>query len=552
VKFEYNNLMFMTAGLLIEEVTGKTWEEFIKERLFAPLGMDGVTLSVDDSPHMPDYSLPYVHRDNEIVEIPFRNIDSIGPAGAVNASVTDMAKWLTFNLNYGKAGGKNLLSEPSVFDMYTIHTPFGTPIRGDETTLGYGLGWNIVLYHDHLRVEHGGGIDGFVTSVSMLPNDGIGVVVLTNRSTNLAYAVDYYATDLMLGREPMDKSSHLRGHKGYSAGEKNENLPKTTHDLADFTGKYTHPGYGTIKISLEKDVLSCFFNSINSELENSSYDTFGIINERFEGMFLTFNTASDGKITSITIPFDSDIDPIVFTKEPMIREYTVKRANERIVIDGKLDERAWKNASFTENFVIFHNGANSTYETKAQMLWDNDNLYVAFTVEDTDVWATMKNHDDQLWNEETVEIFIDPDGNGSNYLDLKVNPLGTTLDNLMSREYSKGGNSDFKWNLEGFNAAVTVMGKINDQKGKDKGWICEVAIPFASVAFTAPSMKFPPDDGDSWRMNVCRTENIRGEKPSQEAVSWNRTDGRGFNAPDKFGRILFSAESVDKIASAAK
>ena len=84
LSFQYNNLMFMTAGLLIEEVTGKTWEEFITERLHRPLGMDGVTLSVEDSRNRPDYSLPYAvdHNDN-IVEIPFRNIDAVGPAGSV-------------------------------------------------------------------------------------------------------------------------------------------------------------------------------------------------------------------------------------------------------------------------------------------------------------------------------------------------------------------------------------------------------------------------------------------------------------------------------------
>ena len=266
--------------------------------------------------------------------------------------------------------------------------------------------------------------------------------------------------------------------------------------------------------------------------------------EAYRDKKLSFTTGPDGKITSLAIPFGPSVDPIVFMKEPMIREYVVKRAGEKISIDGKLDERAWKNAVDTEEFVIHQNGAKASFATRARMIWDDDNLYVAFTVEDEDVWATMENHDEHLWNEEVVEIFIDPDGDGRNYIEIQVNPLGTTLDILLNRQYSKGGRADFGWTLEGFESAVTVEGKLNEEKGKDKRWICEVAIPFESVSPVAPSLAYPPADGDSWRINVCRMEKGRGKNDINEAVSWNPTDKRGFHVTEKFGRIIFSSETV--------
>ena len=107
------------------------------------------------------------------------------------------------------------------------------------------------LYNDHLRVQHGGSIDGFAASVSMLPNDGIGIVILTNNGASLVNVVDYYATDIMLGGEPVDRSAQLRGSGRHTEGKTDEDVPKTTHKLSDFAGKYNHPGYGTVAITLE-------------------------------------------------------------------------------------------------------------------------------------------------------------------------------------------------------------------------------------------------------------------------------------------------------------
>ncbi|GAF69562.1 unnamed protein product [marine sediment metagenome] len=227
-----------------------------------------------------------------------------------------------------------------------------------------------------------------------------------------------------------------------------------------------------------------------------------------------------------------------------INEYVVKKAVSPITIDGRLSEPEWEEAALTERFVYYVNGSATVLSTQGKMLWDDQYLYVAFICEDPDVWATLKNHDDHLWNEEVAEMFIDPDGDGLNYLELQVNPLGTLMDLLMSKAYSDGGKSDFDWNLNGFTAGIFVDGTLNDINDNDIKWVCEVRLPFENMAFSAPAMDFPPKDGDSWRLNLYRYDYGGDDRKDTELSAWNRTDSRGFHAPDKFGRIIFSQEPV--------
>ena len=227
-----------------------------------------------------------------------------------------------------------------------------------------------------------------------------------------------------------------------------------------------------------------------------------------------------------------------------IREYTAKRVSGTIEIDGQLDEPEWQNAQFTETFVPYNEDYTPRFPTKVQMLWDDNNLYIAVTMTDEDVWATYTQHDAYLWEEEVAEVFIDPDGDGLNYMELQANPLGTTLDLLMSKAYSEGGSSDFDWTLDGFSVGIGVDGTLNDQSDTDTKWICEIALSFNGMSSTAPSMNFPPESGDIWRLNVYRYDYDRTDDWRNELTGWNKTDSRGFHAPDKFGRVVFSDAQV--------
>jgi len=233
-----------------------------------------------------------------------------------------------------------------------------------------------------------------------------------------------------------------------------------------------------------------------------------------------------------------------------IRQYVVKRATAPLTIDGHLTEPDWQAAAFSEKFVHYQDGLPANPSTQVKYLWDDQYLYIGFICQDPDVWATMTERDDRLWHEDVVEIFCDPDGDGLNYCEIQVNPLGTILDIFFEKPFANGGIGNRTWNLDSLKTGVSVQGTLNNKNDIDTGWTAEVAIPFKELQFMAPSMNFPPHDGDKWRILTARYDYQRTEPQIVEASSWNQTDSvGGFHVPSKFGCIIFSKETVTSINS---
>lgn len=176
-KFQYQNVMFLAAGEIVSKVQKQPWEKFVETRIFAPLGMTNSDLSVTKMQRAKDYSLGYDYNfdTKETRLLPFRNIDEIAPAGAINSSAKDMAQWLRFVSNRGEVGGKRLISEKS-FDEWT------KPQMKIGGKTSYGLGWFLQEWNNLKVVQHGGNIDGFNSMVAMIPEKKLGFVMLTNVS----------------------------------------------------------------------------------------------------------------------------------------------------------------------------------------------------------------------------------------------------------------------------------------------------------------------------------------------------------------------------------
>lgn len=235
-----------------------------------------------------------------------------------------------------------------------------------------------------------------------------------------------------------------------------------------------------------------------------------------------------------------------FAQTPALHEYTALKTPGKITIDGKLNEPGWKAAPFTEPFVIYTNAATPKFPTKCKLLWDDKNLYIAFVMTDRDVWAKTKVYKDDiktcLCSEEVAEIFIDPDGDGKQYLELEINPYGAIMDlKLVNENLSKPENMDLGWSYKGIQVGIGVTGTLNDSTDVDQNWILEVALPFSNFAAPAPSMSIPPKPGDMWRINLYRYDYGRTDERLTELTAWNMTDRkRGFHAPNRFGKVLFS------------
>jgi CubicO group peptidase (beta-lactamase class C family) len=343
-RFQYNNLMFLTAGYLIEVLTGKSWEEAIRATILEPLGMTRTNFSVDDSQKDSDFAQPYGERDKKVQKIPFRRITNIGPAGSINSSVNEMSHWLIAHLNGGLYQDKKIINAATLQDMHLAHMPMGqTPADPRISPGDYGLGWMIDHYRGHSRVHHGGSIDGFLAMVSLFPEDGLGFVALANLSgTGLPELAIRTAADRLLGLEPVDWLGE--GAKRIAEGDKLQDeaqkkakarrRPGTSpaHKLEEYAGLYAHPGYGELKIFLEGNRLSFTFNGITTPLEHWHYETFSggeAPDPAFKDGKLNFRTDVDGNVAELVVPMDLSADPIVFTKKPDARYFDPKYLEKR-------------------------------------------------------------------------------------------------------------------------------------------------------------------------------------------------------------------------------
>lgn len=335
--FQYNNLMFVTAGYLIEHVTGQTWEEFVTEHLFLPLGMTSSTTSIHALQQTDDYALPYQEKQGEVCEIPFYDkFQIIGPAGGVNTSLTDIQHWLRFQLSEGKHGNVQLLAAEQLAHNHTSQSvipPGGTILMGKHPEFAnwnYGMGWFVGSFRGHRMVQHGGSIDGFMAEVALLPDDNAAVAVFTNRGGTLVpYIIAFSACDRLLGAAKTDWNGRIQkeiedlkaqGEKLLAEMQKAEPaVPKTqpSHPLDDYCGLYEHAGYGRVTISRDADQLQFTYNDIASSLTHVHYDIFEVNIERFEFKArVSFATAEKGSIESLAVKLEPEIKAQVFTRVP--------------------------------------------------------------------------------------------------------------------------------------------------------------------------------------------------------------------------------------------
>jgi hypothetical protein len=216
--------------------------------------------------------------------------------------------------------------------------------------------------------------------------------------------------------------------------------------------------------------------------------------------------------------------------------YEIKRASSPITIDGKLTDRAWVTAAQT---VLWRHPTTGKpqegIDTWAKMLWDDENLYVAFSAEDSDVWSTITARDGNLWDEEVLELYIDAKKNGTDYLEFQINPNNAVFDAFFPKPTNRNLEQARARNLEKMESAVTVSGTLNKRDDEDRAWFAELRIPLASI----PSMgNVPPRDGDTVRVNFYRYD--RPSNGEVNTLAWSPIGGGSFHKPERFGVATFT------------
>jgi len=223
-----------------------------------------------------------------------------------------------------------------------------------------------------------------------------------------------------------------------------------------------------------------------------------------------------------------------------------KVKNGAIKLDGKLDEKEWKDAPSTGEFVKTMDGAAGDQKTTAKLLWDDKNLYVLVDVQDADVASQFTKHDDPIWKEDAVELFIDADKNGHGYVELQVNPRNATFDSWFA---TVRPNGDPKWDSN-MVTAVTVDGTLDNRDDVDKGWRAELAIPLVAVKGRDDKMdvRIPPKVGDSWKLDIVRVEKPKDKQLT--ASAWAQIDISDFHALDRLVTVTFGDDKGKTVAAA--
>ena len=324
-RYAYDNLLYMVAGQIIPAVTGKSWEAYVRERILTPLGMTTTNLSTTSFKAGDDYAWPHSRVDGKLQVVQFQALDNLAPAGSINSSSLEMGKWLLLQLNRGKLPGsdKRLFSEAQSREMWTPQTILPTddssgPLAPlNHKFAAYGLGWGLQDYHGRKVVGHSGGLLGFVSMVRLVPEENLGIVVLTNaEQTGAMAAIIYHLLDHYLGLKPIDWIAAFKADDESNQKETAEALKKqeTTRaadskpslPLEKYVGVYTDAWYGPATIRMDSGQLVFTLDhtpSAVADLQHWQYDTFKAHwrDRTIEDAFVTFALKPTGAIDHFTM-----------------------------------------------------------------------------------------------------------------------------------------------------------------------------------------------------------------------------------------------------------
>jgi CubicO group peptidase (beta-lactamase class C family) len=331
--YGYCNAAFLTAGEIIPRATGISWEDYVRDKIFRPLGMTRTLALTSNLPAASNKAAAHDIVQGKVIKVPYCMIDNLAPAGSVSSSVNDMSKWVMTLLNNGKFEDKQVIPEAAIRETRYPHTIVGNggvPFNKGHFEL-YGLGFDLREYAGSTIVSHTGAVTGFLSSVTLVPEEGLGIVVLTNSIRNsLFYALAQEILDAFLGL-PYRNYSNFYNTMNQLSVNQNQNTEKQLRDsvalelktaipLHDYVGDYHNDVYGNMKVILENGKLLMkfehhphMFARLESLGGNRFYVTFS--DPEFETAVFPF-LVENGTVKSVTVKVADFIEytPYVFQK----------------------------------------------------------------------------------------------------------------------------------------------------------------------------------------------------------------------------------------------
>lgn len=331
-RFQYNNLGYVVAAEILRGATGYDWNTWVEQRIFAPLGMDDSRTRGADFLGVENRADGHRLDDDAAVTMPHRTIDAIGPAGSITSSAKDMARWARLHLSDGELDGTAVIEAASLKQLHTPQMALGM-LPSDEMlgTMAYAHGWFVDSYRGHLRLQHGGNIDGFSAMVALFPMDDLGVVCLANMNASAVpeYVVRRVA-DLAFDLEPrgwsegdLDEREEARAKKDEKGDEPEVTTPRVegtspAHPIANYAGKYVHPGYGEVVVVADGDTLSASIGELAMPLEHWHFETFRVTDESELGgtplasTLVQFHTNTEGLIEALSAKIEPSVAAVRF------------------------------------------------------------------------------------------------------------------------------------------------------------------------------------------------------------------------------------------------
>jgi dihydroorotase/N-acyl-D-amino-acid deacylase len=374
--WQYNNLMYLAAGVVVERASGQTWEDFTRARIFTPLGMTASRFLADHPEASRDFARPYTRKGGEVERLPFYHDDALGPAGGVVSNAEDLVRYLRFHMNNGRWEGRPLLSEAAALAMQTPQTvipesdvqPLHSSKFAELGESSYGLGFFITSYRGHKLVWHSGSIDGYSLLLSFLPREKVGVLVLTNLSGNrpVPICVTRNVFDRLLGVEPIDwvaraKTLDQKAEDDRAAARRKTEAARASgtrpaHTPAEYTGTYAHPAYGAVAIEADHGGLRLVWRGGTAPLVYYHYDVFQTdVDEDAAGdnpvprTRVGFGTSTGGNVDRLTMALEPRVAEIVFERTG--GSSAASRPQDTVITGGRIVDGTG-NAWFQGDVVV--------------------------------------------------------------------------------------------------------------------------------------------------------------------------------------------------------
>jgi hypothetical protein len=316
--YQYNNLMYLVAGMVAERIAGQRWEDFTRSRILDPLGMANTATSLEDMvSHFADYAAPHIFRGDALERMAVRPVHT-KPSGGMCASIADMASYLQFHLDPVAGRGGLRLSPDAATQLTAPRIYVGRPDFSELGDVHYGFGFEVARYRDERCLAHGGGWSGYTCDLRMLPDRGFGVVVLTNGHWHTgSWVISHAILDRLLGLDPLPWLDRLRASSSALRAQRPKELAARvatmrkgappSHELADYVGEYSHAAYGIVRIVATDGALRWEGLGLNLPISHRHYDLFELGADWsiwFENMTLQFHTDREGDIASLAIPLE--------------------------------------------------------------------------------------------------------------------------------------------------------------------------------------------------------------------------------------------------------